>query len=97
MTTPTSATWRQTYSAARSGRLYPDQPLAPIALAVLTETHKSQSSRAHSRWLSSSIPQIAANSRSRMTPVDVARWLVPSRCALYAISAMRRLPVGSAS
>ncbi len=93
MTTTTSATWRSTYSAARSGRLFPDQPLATVALAVLTDSHKSQSARSRDRWLSSSIPQIAASSRSRMSPVDVARWLVPSRCALYAISAMRRLPV----
>jgi hypothetical protein len=94
MTTQTAATWRSTYSAARSGRLFPDQPLASIALAVLVEAHKSQAARAHDRWLSSSIPQIAATSRSRMTPVDVARWLVPSRCALYALNAMRRLRPG---
>jgi hypothetical protein len=93
MTTQTAATWRSTYSAARSGRLYPDQPMAHIAITVLTDSHKSAAAHAHDRWLNSSIPQIAATSRSRMTALDVARWLVPSRCALYAISAMRRLPV----
>ena len=90
MTTQTAAAWRSTYSAARSGRLFPDQPLASIAMTVLTDSHKSTAARAHDRWLSSSIPQIAASSRSRMSPVDVARWLVPSRCALYALSAARR-------
>jgi uncharacterized protein (DUF2235 family) len=90
MTTQTaSQSWRSTYSAARAGRLYPDQPMAHIAMSVLSDSHKS-AARARDRWLSSSIPQIAASSRSRMTPVDVARWLVPSRCALYALSAARR-------
>lgn len=92
-TQPTSSQWRQTYSAARSGRLFPDQPLATVALAVLTDSHKSQTARAHDRWLNNSIPAIAATSRTHQTALDVARWLVPSRCALYAISAMRRLPV----
>ena len=69
-----------------------------LSLATAADPDGTESAaRSRDRWLSSSIPQITASSRSRMSPVDVARWLVPSRCALYAISAMRRLPVGSAS
>ena len=81
------ASFKAAYTAARSGRAYFEMPFAAEAISVLHDAHKSQLSRRHDRWLSSSIPQLT---RPGLTPVDVARWLVPARAALYAVSAMRR-------
>ena len=81
------SSFKAAYTAARSGRAYFEMPFAAEAVAVLHDAHKSQLARRHDRWLSSSIPQLV---RPGLTPVDVARWLVPARAALYAVAAMRR-------
>lgn len=81
------ASFRAAYTAARAGCVYFEMPFAAEAVAVLHDAHKSQLARRHSRWLSHSIPQLT---RPGLTTVDVARWLVPARAALYAVSAMRR-------
>ena len=86
-----AAQWRAAFSAARSGRVYLDQPMIHEALVVLTETKKSSLSLSHQRRLSRSIPDLAAVSRSSRSAVDLARWLVPARSAIYATWAMKRL------
>ena len=44
-------------------------------------------SQLHLRWLNHSIKELTP---AGCSPLDTARWLIPARCALYAISAMRR-------
>ena len=44
-------------------------------------------SQLHLRWLNHSIRELTPPG---MSMVDTARWLIPARCAMYAISAMRR-------
>lgn len=41
----------------------------------------------HLRWMNHSIRELTPPGQS---PVETARWLCSARCALYAISAMRR-------
>lgn len=90
-----AAQWRAAFSAARSGRVYLDQPMIHQALTVLVASQKSSLALSHQRWLTKSIPDLAAVSRSSRSAVDLARWLVPARAALYAAWQLRR--VGGAS
>lgn len=84
--------WRAAYSAARAGRIFLDQPMAHEALSVVADAKGSNAHR-RSRWLAQSIPDLAATSRSRLSPVDIARWLVSARAFLYLSWAARRSPV----
>ena len=81
------SSFKAAYTAARAGSLFFEMPFAAEALSVLQETHKSTAQRRYSRWLSHSIQELT---RPGVSAVDVARWLVPARAALYAVSAMRR-------
>jgi hypothetical protein len=81
------SSFKAAYTAARAGRCFFEMPFAAEAISVLHDAHKSPLARRHSRWLSSSIPQLT---RPGLTAVDVARWLAPARAALYAVAAMRR-------
>ena len=78
--------FRAAYTAARAGCLYFEMPFYAEA-AMVHEQRNSNAAKRYNRWLSRSIPD---HCRSGINPVDVARWLVPARAALYAVSAMRR-------
>jgi hypothetical protein len=83
--------WRASFSAVRAGRASLDMPFAHEAFCVVAQTRKSATAARHERWLSKSIPSLTASSRSGLSLIDVARWLVPARAALYALWAMRRI------
>lgn len=78
--------FKAAYTAARAGCLYFEMPFYAEA-AMVHEQRTSNAALRYTRWLNRSIPD---HCRAGVSPVDVARWLVPARAALYAVSAMRR-------
>lgn len=86
-----AAQWRAAFSDVRAGRATLDQPFAHEAFCVVALSKKSATSARHERWLNRSIPALASSSRSGLSLIDVARWLVPARASIYAIWAMRRI------
>lgn len=84
--------WASAYRAVRSSSRFPlpvsfEVPLIHEAFCCIVDRDRSSASLRNQRWLEHSIPQLVSSSGS---PVDVARWLVPARAALYALWALRR-------